>query len=79
MSLSPAERFARYMHQPPAWASREDLADRRAHRERNYQVTQDWTDRNRHAWPGWFDVTTPRQRRRIRKKLRRKALDEGRR
>lgn len=69
--LTAAGRFARYMHQPPAWASPEDLTDWHAHRERNYRVTRDWTDRNRHAWPGWFDVLPPRQRRRIRKKMRR--------
>lgn len=68
--LTAAGRFARYMHQPPAWASPEDLTDWHAHRERNYRVTRDWTDRNRHAWPGWFDVLPPRQRR-IRKKMRR--------
>lgn len=69
--LATAERFARYMHQPAAWYNAEDLADWHAHRERNYLVTRDWTDRNRHAWPGWFDVLPPRQRRRIRKRLRR--------
>lgn len=71
MSLTAAERFARYMHQPPAWASREDLADWHTIRDDRYQVTADWTDRNRDRWPSWFDVTTPRQRRRIGKKLRR--------
>lgn len=69
--LTTAERFARYMHQPAAWNSAEDLADWHTARDRWYRVTTEWTDRNRHAWPGWFDVLPPRQRRRIRKKMRR--------
>lgn len=71
MSLSPAERFARYMHQPLAWWNAEDLADWHTARERWYRTTTEWTDQNRHAWLSWFDVVTPRQRRRIRKKMRR--------
>lgn len=73
MSLSTAERFARYMHQPPAWASPESLADWHTIRANRYQVTADWTDRNQDRWPTWFDVTTPKQRRRIAKKLGRSA------
>lgn len=71
MSLTVAERFARYMHQPPAWASQEDLADWHTIRDDRYRCTTEWTDRNSDRWGTWFDVATPRQRRRIRKKLRR--------
>jgi hypothetical protein len=71
MSLSPAERFARYMHQPPAWANREYLADWHTSRDDWYQRTTNWTDRNRDGWGSWFNSATPRQRRRIEKKLRR--------
>lgn len=72
MSLTTAERFARYMHQPAAWYNAEDLADWHIIRNDRYQVTTDWTNRNRDRWGTWFDVATPRQRRRIRKKMRRK-------
>ncbi len=57
VSLSPAERFARYMHQPLAWWNAEDLADWHTARERWYRTTTEWTDQNRHAWLSWLART----------------------
>mgnify|MGYP001575938148 CR=1 FL=1 len=70
MSLTPAERFARYMHKPPSWPSPEGLADSHTDYAARYRQTTEWTDRNRHAWPRWFDVLSPRQQRRLMKKMR---------
>lgn len=69
--LTVAERFARYLHQPSSWADREFLDDWHRERARWYEVTRSWAERNRDRWPGWFDVCTPAQRRRLRKVWRR--------
>lgn len=71
MSLNAAERFARYVHQPAAWASQDDLNDWHAEHVKRYQTTQDWTERNKSAWGTWFRSCSPAQRRRIRKKMHR--------
>lgn len=72
--LTAAERFARYMHQPPAWAGSELLDDWHTLRGSRYKVTQEWTERNAGQWDTWFEVCTDAQRRRIRKKRRREQV-----